>query len=170
MAMPWSLAKAKRAAILADDTGAERTRLNRIFDACFRIQREASEAAGWHIPLVVENVRGAQEWVGKAAGHFGSYYLWGDVPLPLPDGRPAKMPGFRFSNDGAGSFQSACVRRTDIGVKHAGIKPGGNWFNASQPSISRLCGSKSEQRKAASAMIAKIPLVLSRHVARSWRW
>jgi len=81
------LAKAKRAKILADETGAERARLNRIFDACFRIQREASEAAGRHIPLVVENVRGAQEWVGKAVAHFGSFYLWGDVPLPLPDGR-----------------------------------------------------------------------------------
>jgi hypothetical protein len=29
--------------------------------------------------MVVENVKGAQPWVGKAKAHFGSYYLWGDV-------------------------------------------------------------------------------------------
>lgn len=50
-----------------------------LFDACFRIQREASEAAGRYIPLVVENVKGAQPWVGKAKANYGSYYLWGDV-------------------------------------------------------------------------------------------
>lgn len=31
------------------------------------------------IPLVVENVKGAQPWVGSAAAHYGSFYLWGDV-------------------------------------------------------------------------------------------
>jgi hypothetical protein len=51
----------------------------RLFDACFRIQREASAAAGRHIPMVVENVKGAQPWVGRAKAHYGSYYLWGDV-------------------------------------------------------------------------------------------
>ena len=66
MAMPWSKAKAKRAAILADETGVARAKLTELFDACFRIQREACEAAGRHIPMVVENVRGAQEWVGRA--------------------------------------------------------------------------------------------------------
>ncbi len=57
---------------------------NRLFDACFRIQAEASEAAGHHIPLVVENVRGAQPWVGRAAWSFGSFFLWGDVPALMP--------------------------------------------------------------------------------------
>ena len=75
MAMPWSLAKAKAKAIRADTTGKELERLNRLFDACFRIQREASFAAGRHIPLVVENVRGAQPWVGRARWNFGSFYL-----------------------------------------------------------------------------------------------
>ena len=50
-----------------------------------------------------------------------------------------------------------------------GTKQGGDWFNASQPSISRLTGSKSNARKAASAMIAKIPLVLARHIAATWK-
>ena len=58
--------------------------LNWLFDACFRIQREASAAAGHHIPMVVENVKGAQRWVGRAAWHFGSFYLWGDVPAVMP--------------------------------------------------------------------------------------
>jgi hypothetical protein len=53
--------------------------LNALFHACFRIQREASEAAGRYIPLIVENVKGAQLWVGPAQAHFGSFYLWGDV-------------------------------------------------------------------------------------------
>lgn len=56
----------------------------KLFEAQFRIQREASEAAGHHIPMVVENVRGAQPWVGRAKWHYGSYYLFGDVPALMP--------------------------------------------------------------------------------------
>jgi len=52
--------------------------------SCFRIQREASEASGSHIPLVLENVKGAQRWIGPAKWHYGSYYLWGDVPALMP--------------------------------------------------------------------------------------
>src|ERR1700694_3474653 len=77
MAMPWSIAKAKEAAILADTTGVEKERLTHLFKTCFRIQREASEAAGHHITMVVENVRGAQKWVGRAQWNYGSFYLWG---------------------------------------------------------------------------------------------
>lgn len=71
-AMPW-----KRAKALPPPS-------NELFDACFRIQREASEAAGRKIPMIVENVRGAQKWVGRARWHYGSYYLWGDVPASMP--------------------------------------------------------------------------------------
>ena len=70
--MPWKRAKA----LPPPD--------NTLFEACFRIQREACEAAGRHIPLVVENVRGAQKWVGRARWNFGSFYLWGDVPALMP--------------------------------------------------------------------------------------
>ncbi len=191
-AMPWSRAKA----LPPPD--------NALFDACFRIQREASAAAGRHIPMVVENVRGAQKWVGKAAWNFGSFYLWGDVPALMPMTRvyksqgmnwsdrskrgqdftriagehAKKLSGFRFDGSGR-SFQSACVDHIK-GTPHRpkghwtnpeenGTKQGGDWFNNSQPSISRLTGSKSPARKAASAMIAKIPLILSRHIAQCWR-
>lgn len=145
MAMPWSLGKEKRAKILANP--AEQERLTALFDACFRIQREASKAAGRHIPLIVENVRGAQEWVGRAAWNFGSYYLWGDIPALMP-----------IQKRGGG-----------FGSGLEGLKQGGDWFNASQPYIARLSGSKSKARKAASAAIAKIPFVLAQHIARAWK-
>ena len=173
MAMPWSLAKAKAAAIRADETGAALARLTALFDACFRIQREASEAAGRHIPMVVENVRGAQPWVGPAAWNFGSYYLWGDVPALMPPVAGArKNPGFRFDGSGR-SFQTESVNRhvADIcGPRHEsdGIKQGGSWFHDNK-SASRMHSSKSPARKAASAKIAKIPFALSSHIARVYR-
>jgi hypothetical protein len=138
MSMPWKLAKAKAAAIRADTTGESLVRLNRLFNACFRIQVEASLAAGRHIPLIVENVKGAQPWVGRSRFNFGSFHLWGDVPalMPIargrkndggswfaiahdttsgvgqnPDGR--KVPGFRFDGSGK-SFQSASVAHVKV--------------------------------------------------------
>lgn len=78
MAMPWSRAKQIRREYLSGER--DTAKLTALFDACFRIQREACEAAGQHIPLVVENVRGAQEWVGRSRWNFGSFHLWGDVP------------------------------------------------------------------------------------------
>lgn len=86
MAMPWSKAKEKMRKILADPS--EQTRLTDLFNQCFRIQREVSAAAGHYVPMVVENVRGAQRWVGKARWNFGSFYLWGDVPALMPIPRP----------------------------------------------------------------------------------
>lgn len=77
MSMPWSKGR-----VLAGEfrTGMQSIGdLNALFWACFRIQDEASEAAGHRIPLVVENVRGAQAWVGKAKARYGSFHLWGDV-------------------------------------------------------------------------------------------
>ena len=190
-AMPWSRAKALAAAVRADPARLEKELA--LFNACFRIQREACEAAARHIPMVVENVKGAQPWVGRARWSFGSFYLWGDVPALMPialgrqvmkrgvthrsspspttrqavppgglaqgylDGR--KLPGFRFDGSGR-SFQSASVAE--------GIKCGGDWFGDDNPSVMRHHSSKSPARKMASAMIAKIPLVLSRHIAATF--
>lgn len=201
MAMPWTRAKAKAAAIRADETGQKLEDLNRLFNACFRIQREACDAAGRHIPMVIENVRGAQEWVGRARWNYGSFYLWGDVPALMPPAVKAhKVPGFRFDG-GGGSFQTASV---ELGSKNAG----GSWFAIGSPGqkvtgknpvhaltangvkgylpegtkalgkhghprilpqIVNKTGSGSKARKAASAMIAKIPLPLSRHIAATFR-
>ena len=40
--------------------------------ACFRVAREAGA------PLIFENVRLAQRWLGRAITHCGPFYLWGD--------------------------------------------------------------------------------------------
>src|SRR3990167_531295 len=94
MAMPWSRAKAIEAEYKSGVRDVKQ--LTALFDACFRIQREASEAAGHHIPMIVENVRGAIPWVGRSRWNFGSYHLWGDVPalMPMARGRQkAPIPG-----------------------------------------------------------------------------
>ena len=180
-AMPWKRAKA----LPPPD--------NSLFEACFRIQDEASEAKGRKIPMVVENVRGAQKWVGRAPWHYGSFYLWGDVPALMPMTKALKNPGFRFDGSGK-SFKSESVARHTK-------NNGGSWFNIGSPGqketnrnpVHELAGhkhkdadgyarthaaafgwkaprtsSKSSARKHASAMIAKIPLPLSRHIARAW--
>ncbi len=190
MAMPWKRAKAKAAMIRADTTGAEHARLTLLFNECFRIQREACEAAGRHIPLIVENVRGAQPWVGKAAGKYGSFYLWGDVPV-LPTTSKTKVPGFRFDGSG-GSFQTASVQEhtknnggswfniahnttSGKGNNPDGRKVGKDWFGGYGGGFGWDCSpmrrnsSKSKARKFASAMIAKIPLPLSQHIARTFK-
>ncbi len=94
MSLPWSLAKAKARAIMdGGPAGAAWLGLNALFNACFRIQAEASEAAGRPIPLIVENVKGAQPWVGPAALHYGPFYLWGDVPALMPRSYEVKQRG-----------------------------------------------------------------------------
>lgn len=193
-AMPWKRAKA----LPPPD--------NTLFEACFRIQREACEAAGRHIPLVVENVRGAQKWVGRARWNYGSFYLWGDVPALMPPTfRAQKNPGFRFDGSGR-SFQSESVKNTGGSwfnvahnttsgkgnnpdgrkgiphrtaghwtnpAEHEGRKAphGTQWFNDGPRTKDSLAtmGGRSPARKAASAMIAKIPLPLARWIARAYR-
>ena len=209
MAMPWSRAKVKAAAIRADETGQMLADLNRLFDACSRIQREASAALGRTVPMIVENVRGAQPWVGRSRFAFGSYHLWGDVPALMPTARAVKVPGMNWvgPNDpkfvkGQG-FNTIADRqnREKEGLKHGGdwfrdptcptcptcptrqggqLRPpsrvsknapaegrkgagaGAEWFDQNTSSLP----SNSPRRKAASAMIAKIPLPLSSHIAR----
>lgn len=173
MAMPWSKAKAKAAEIRADESGEMLADLNALFNACFRIQAEASIAAGRRIPMVVENVRGAQPWVGRARWMFGSFALWGDVPALMPirmnKAEETKVPGISFNGFGTPGYKAKGFNVTATQRMRAeGIKCGGDWFNDKQPSISRLTSSKSPARKAASAIIAKIPLVLSRHIGYSF--
>lgn len=178
MAMPWKIAKAKAAAIRADTTGEKLAALNRLFNQCFRIQKEASFAAGRHIPLLVENVRGAQPWVGRARWNFGSFYLWGDVPALMPIGRAVKVPGMDWKppddprhrrGQGFNTMADRASRSRDCGIEIAegrkGAGAGANWFDQNLCQLS----SKSSHRKRASAMIAKIPLPLSRHIAAVYR-
>lgn len=203
-AMPWSKAKALAAAVRADPERLAKELA--LFNACFRIQREASEAAGRHIPLIVENVRGAIPWVGRSRWSYGSFHLWGDVPalMPVTLGRGIKAPGMNWSDHtkrgqdftrlagqhtaGAIKVPSDHGRRTDKGNgarftnrdcgievgRHAvndasGTKNGNDWFGAGEDcSAQRRHGSKSPARKMASAMIAKIPQPLARHIAATF--
>ena len=155
-AMPWSRAKA----LPPPD--------NTLFEACFRIQREACEAAGRHIPLIVENVRGAQKWVGRARWNFGSFYLWGDVPALMPVIGQRKSTGMNWSDQTrrGQDFTRVAGRQA---AECTAIKNGNDWFGSGEDcSLQRRYGSKSTGRKAASALIAKIPLPLSTHIARTF--
>jgi len=199
MAMPWSRGKQIAQALRGEGEFPEgykgsRTveQLTALFDACFRIQREASEAAGRHVPMVVENVRGAQPWVGRALWNYGSYYLWGDVPPLMP------IPGVvaKFNPDGtnhgsglwfavAESKERGARAAVEQGKKGRGswfgdyaamkdaldaTKQGGDWFGRDcQTSISRMCSSNSPARKAASAQIAKIPFALARWIGEVYK-
>lgn len=162
MAMPWT--RAKQLAQEYRDGTRDIAKLTELFDACFRIQREASEAAGRQIPMVVENVKGAQEWVGRARWHYGSYYLWGDVPALMPIVK-------NYSKNSGGSWfniGSPGQRETNRNPVHSGVKQhksGRRWF-ADKDSISGSTGSKSNARHRASAMIAKIPFDLARHIGQ----
>jgi len=80
MAMPWKRGKQIAGALREQcpfpevyDGSRTVAELTALYDACFRIARQAG------CPIVLENVKGAQPWVGMARAHFGSYYLWGDV-------------------------------------------------------------------------------------------
>ena len=198
-AMPWSRAKA-----LPPPS-------NKLFDACFRIQKQANYAAGrecancgghgfqghsrecsycnggWihaDIPLVVENVRGAVKWVSEPVRwHFGSFYLWGDVPVLMPPAcsNSQKLPEHHDTFEANGK---PCNKLTDPrygsnrlkvpGKQNKdGTKVGGEWFGSyaeqkSKGTISpgRLYGKNSDSRKAASAQIAKIPFPLARWIAQ----
>lgn len=224
MAMPWKRAKAKAAWYREDP--ARQVELNELFDACFRIQHEACEAAGRHVPMVVENVCGAQKWVGRARWHYGSYYLWGDVPalMPIIVKRPrfkggdrnigrangtnqwisvdvVKVGGLDWSSEdkskrgcfrdssfkNAGGSWFGVAHNTTSGKGQNPIKIGGRLFpneaadrgdGVKQPGLANRAWfdhgmarhpSKSSKRKAASAMIAKIPLELARHIGSVYR-
>ena len=129
MAMPWSRAKQIAAAIRGGPiefpegyTGSRTVaQLTALFDACFRIQREACEAAGRHIPMVVENVKGAQPWVGPAKAHFGSFYFWGDVAMV---GNQVVAGGLRFGETVKAARRG--MKRNPDGTNH----PQGSWFAA----------------------------------------
>lgn len=182
-AMPWSRAKA----LPPPD--------NTLFEACFRIQREACEAAERHIPMIVENVRGAQRWVGRARWNFGSFYLWGDVPALMPIRSTFKNSGgswFAIANNTTSGHGRNPVSNSDYQLEGAKNDGSGWRENGTLRSCNRMVpdglklkdidgydrkhpralgwkipatSSKSTARKAASVMIAKIPFALSRYIA-----
>jgi hypothetical protein len=175
-AMPWKRAKA----LPPPD--------NSLFDACFRIQREAIATAGHHIPLIVENVRGAEKWVGRAKWHFGSYYLWGDVPALMPVTMEVKISGQNWARylktgkvsphwrlQGLKLHEGTSIRRRAPHtphltnqcehIKQPELLGTGRWFD---DGMARY-GSNDQMRKQASAEIAKIPFPLAQHIARCFK-
>ena len=143
MAMPWSRAKQIAAALRGQGSFPEgytgsRTipELRALFDACFRIQREACEAAGRHIPMVVENVKGAQPWVGKANANFGSFYFWGDVAMV---GGAVVAGRLEFGKVARAAKRGAQKRNPD-GTAH----PVGSWFAVADSKERGVSGQKND--------------------------
>jgi len=193
-AMPWSRAKQLAAEVRNDPARLEKEL--ELFNACFRIQREAWEAAGRYIPLIVENVVGAQAWVGPAKWHYGSFYLWGDVPALMPFTSQRKPQAYQRRH-GTGSWFAIDIASSRRGVTQPSeIKTlghvhtrhltnqresdavkgaDGGWFNDKKrkgegpTGYLSQSGSKSDSRKTASAHIAKIPFPLARHIARCFK-
>ncbi len=188
-AMPW-----KRAKALPPPS-------NELFDACFRIQREACAAAGRYIPLVVENVKGAQPWVGRAAWHYGSFYLWGDVPalMPMASGRKSTVGSWDTSRQNYTpdhSWEPAVKNSSTAGdswfnVAHGKRIPGNQTGSPQRGDGMKVAmnfhehektgkpgrsfqsvaveESRGTNRKAASAMIAKIPFPMAQYIAQVYK-
>jgi hypothetical protein len=165
---------------------------NHLFATCFRIAREAGR------PIVIENVRGAQKFVGPAAWHFGSYYLWGDVPALMPSakwcatwtvGARAQKRNPDGTNHGPGSWFAIAdskhrgsraakvpgIKLSDVGFNVAaaqryreGVKQQGSGPEWFNNGIAKH-SSRSNSRKAASAQIAKIPFPLAQWIARVYK-
>jgi len=184
-AMPWKRAKALPPPYLGMN----------LFWQCWRIQHEACEASGRYIPLVVENVKGAQRWIGQARAHFGSFYLWGDVNSvgdaivggqtkfgefvrtqkhgKTPQGNAAGAPLWKDRpvkrlNESPGHSINTAAVGLYADRDSEGTKQGGDWFSDSN-SASRTSSSRSTARKAASAQIAKIPEPLALHIAKVFK-
>jgi hypothetical protein len=139
--------------------------------------------------MVVENVRGAQKWIGRSRWNYGSFHLWGDVPalMPMTKGGIMKPQPYQRRH-GTGSWFAIDMASSRAGIKtpeHVNkrnghrstahltnpaehIKCGGDWFNGESPSDMRHHSSKSIGRKMATAQIAKIPVPLARHIARTY--
>jgi hypothetical protein len=106
----------------------------RLWSKTLELGREAG------VPIVIENVRGAQYWWGKANYHIGPYYLWADAP-PVFNVKPKKKQ---------------CVDDILNGVRR------------NLPVASRF-GSHSEKRKQCTAAAAEIPFNLSVQIARAFK-
>lgn len=164
MAMPWKRGKQIADAIQGKcefPKGYKGSRtfaeLNDLFNQCFRLQREISEAAGCYVPMIIENVRGAQRWVGKARWAWGSFYLWGDVPalLPIPgkSQHGLKLPP---GNSTSPLWSERPISRLCDALKGEGNKTVGmNWSDQSKrgQNFTRIAGQQATEGKKLEARI-----------------
>lgn len=113
----------------------------------FNHSREILEELG--VPFVMENVRNAQDFVGKAVAHCGPFYMWGT-------GVPAVFPRECY----------AVRKNLDMGSSAAIKSMTPEEIKKYRKQFSLIsAGSKSPQRKAATAAAAMIPLSIARAVA-----
>ena len=148
--------------------------------------------------MIVENVRGAQPWVGRAKANFGSYYLWGDVGMvgrrvvagvprfgvsvqPMSRQSDMKCPNESWNLTRPAYTKDHTWKRNPDGTDHGSGRKNAdtlwreNGCNAENrmvpskvPGILCTKSSKSNSRKAASAQIAKIPFPLAQYIARTF--
>ncbi len=106
--------------------------------------------------MVVENVKGAQKWVGPSKANFGSFHLYGDIGN-VGGAICGPAPVFGETVRGQNPVNGVKCRDKD-GYERTHADAFG--WNAPRTS------SRSSARKAASAQIAKIPYPLAQYVAR----
>jgi hypothetical protein len=116
----------------------------------FGYARQLIEATGK--PFIMENVSGAEAFVGKADYHFGPFYVWGNC---LSRGWPWPVE-FKKLRKGIDLGSSKAVK----GMSREEIKAYRKQFGIMQS------GSKSPERKASTAKAAEIPIALASHVAQ----
>lgn len=104
-----------------------------------------------NIPYVMENVRSAEKFVGKAVNHCGPFYFWGNaVPAVFPP------ECYRVTKSlEVGSSQA--LKNMDAAERKA--------YRKQFPILQQ--GSKSPERKAVTAAAAMIPLPIARAVAEA---
>lgn len=100
----------------------------------FNHTRAICEASG--LPYIMENVRSAQQFVGKAVNHCGPFYMWGNSVPPLTPTGITKGTKFCLDKDGSRN----------------GRKLNDMYYRTS---------SNSKERKEFKAKIATIPSLLS---------
>ncbi len=138
MAMPWT--RAKELAAWYREDAQRQIELNALFDSCLRIAKEAG------IPIVIENVKGAQPWIGSAKWHYGSFYLWGDVPALMPMTlRSRKSSHVPMAETPAGVGATSWFHgNSKHEGRNYGMEPercatkndGGSWFNVAHNTVS----------------------------------
>jgi hypothetical protein len=97
----------------------------------FSHTRALCEATG--LPYVMENVRAAQDFVGKAANHCGSFYLWGSgVPPILPQGitKGMKLAGMSGAQARAMTREERLIKRRSDNML---------WSSSKSAKIARAC-------------------------------
>jgi hypothetical protein len=114
----------------------------------FKHTQSMCEASG--LPYIMENVRGAERFVGRAVNHCGPFYLWGNAVPPL-------MPQNIRKNMVMG--ESKLVNELKRNGDREAIKAYRRQFDLTWNS------SKSKARKEATAKAATIPPELAACVA-----